>query len=68
VRGRLNLAAVEASLRHVQRLVGDPASDLSLARDPLDDRVIDNMLAGYAFVDALVAEGIDVLAMGHYSR
>jgi hypothetical protein len=48
----------------VQRLVGDPASDLGLARDPLDDRVIDNMLAGYTFVDALVAEGVDVLAMG----
>ena len=64
VRGRLNLAAVEVSLRHVQRLVEDPASDLGAARDPLDDRVVDNMLAGYAFVDALVAEGVDVMAMG----
>lgn len=64
VRGRLNLDAVETSLRHLQRLVGDPSSDLGLARDPLDDRVVDNMLAGYAFVDALVAEGVDVLALG----
>jgi hypothetical protein len=64
VRGRLNLAAVEASLRHVQRLSGHPGCELGAARDPLDDRVVDNMLAGYAFVDALVADGVDVLALG----
>ena len=38
---------------------------LSAHRDPLDDRVVDNMLAGYAFVDALVAAGTDMLALGH---
>jgi nucleoside-diphosphate-sugar epimerase len=64
VRGRLNLTAVEASLRHVQWLIGSPAGDLSTARDPLDDRVVANMLAGYALVDALVAKDVDVLAMG----
>ena len=37
---------------------------LAAHRDPLDDRVIDNMLAGYAFVDALVAAGTDVFALG----
>ena len=31
----------------------------------MDDRVVDNMLAGYAFVDALLTEGVDVFAMGH---
>jgi hypothetical protein len=40
--------------------------DLAAARDPLDDRVIDNMLAGYTFVDALVGEGIDVFTMGQH--
>ncbi len=30
---------------------------LAAHRDPLDDRVVDNMLAGYAFVDTLVADG-----------
>ena len=68
VRGRLDLAAVEASLRDVQRLVADPTGDLGAARDPLDHRVVDNLLAGYAFVDALVAEDIDVLAMGQLRR
>ena len=49
----------------MQRLVAStPPATLGAARDPLDDRVVDNMLAGYAFVDALVAEGVDVLAMG----
>ena len=33
-------------------------------RDPLDDRVVDNMLDGYAYVDALVAAGTDVFALG----
>jgi hypothetical protein len=54
---RLDLAAVEASLREVQ-------TRLPVHRDPLDDRVVENMLAGYAFVDALVAGGTDVFALG----
>jgi hypothetical protein len=37
---------------------------LAAHRDPLDDRVVENMLAGYAFVDALVADGVDVFALG----
>jgi hypothetical protein len=42
-----------------------PLTDrLSAHRDPLDDRVIDNMLAGYAFVDGLVAAATDVFALG----
>jgi hypothetical protein len=38
---------------------------LSARRDPLDDRVIENMMAGYAFVDTLVSEGVDVFARGN---
>jgi hypothetical protein len=37
---------------------------LAAHRDPLDDRVVDNMLAGYAFVDTLVTAGADVFALG----
>lgn len=37
---------------------------MSAWRDPLDDRVIDNMIEGYAFVDSLVADGIDLFALG----
>jgi hypothetical protein len=64
LRGRLNLRAVEATLRSAQCLLGDGAGDLGGVRDPMDDRVVENMVAGYAFVDALVTEGVDVLAMG----
>ena len=59
VRGRLNLPAVEVSLRRTQRLLGRPPD-----RDPLDDRVLDNLLAGYAYVDGLVATGVDPFALG----
>ena len=38
---------------------------LGVRRDPLDDRVVENMLAGYAYVDALAADGVDALALGH---
>lgn len=35
-------------------------------RDPLDERIIGNMVAGYAYIDWLVGAGIDVFAMGHH--
>jgi len=60
---RVNLPAVAAALAALQRGFHRRAEELG-ARDPIDDRVIANMLAGYAFVDALVGDGIDVLAMG----
>jgi hypothetical protein len=31
----------------------------------MSDRVLENLLAGYALVDALLAAGADVFAMGH---
>jgi hypothetical protein len=60
VHRRLDLTAIEAGLRRAQRRLEGPA-----ARDSLDDRVLDNMLAGYAHVDGLVAAGIDPFALGH---
>jgi hypothetical protein len=60
----MNLVAVDASLR---RLQGGPETGgtPSPGRDPLDARVTDNLLAGYARVDALVAGGVDAFAMGN---
>ena len=63
---RVNLATVDSSLRRLQQRFAGNVGNLAAARDPMDDRVIDNMLAGYAFVDTLVTEGVDVLAMGHH--
>lgn len=60
----MNLPAVETSLRRVQREFDRINQRLSARRDPLDDAVIDNMMAGYAFVDTLVADGIDLFALG----
>ena len=65
---RIDLIAVDASLRQLQLHFGAAVGDAVTARDPMDDRVVDNMLAGYAFVDALVADGVDVLAMGHHKH
>jgi hypothetical protein len=51
---------VEAGLRRTQAALGGPGT-----RDPLDDRVVDNLLAGYAYVDGLVAADVDPFALGH---
>lgn len=64
-RVRLNLRVIEGTLRTVQREFGEIQRALGAPRDPLSDPVIDNMLAGYALVDALLADGTDVLAMGN---
>jgi len=60
VHGRLNLPALEATLRRSQRR----GLDESDGRDPLDDRVLGNLLAGYAYVDALIDARVDAFAMG----
>jgi hypothetical protein len=60
VAARLDLPAIEVSLRRVQVAPAVTGG----ARDPLDERVLDNLLAGYARVDELVAGSVDVLAMG----
>jgi len=62
----MNLASVDTSLRRLQQHYAGDLVDLAAGRDPLDDRVIDNMMAGYTFVDTLVGEGIDVFAMGQH--
>src|SRR5262245_18133697 len=61
---RLNLAAIEVALRDLQGALASDDRQPVAARDPLDEWVIDNLLAGYAFVDVLVAEGIEVFALG----
>jgi hypothetical protein len=65
---RVNLAAVDGSLRRLQRHFIHDVGDLAAARDPMDDRVIDNLVAAYTFVDTLVAGGVNVLAMGHHKH
>jgi len=62
---RFDLAAVEGSLRRLQRELGPEADQRDVCRDPLDERVVDNLVAGYAYVDRLLADGVDVFALGN---
>lgn len=65
---RLDLAAIGASLRGLQAEFAGINQRMAAHRDPLEDRVVDNMLAGYAFVDTLVAAGTDVFALGQLKQ
>ena len=62
---RLNLKAIEASLRAVQREFPRINALLSSRRETLDDEVVENMMAGYGFVDAAIANGSDLFALGN---
>ncbi len=61
---RLDLQQIERSLLGVQRAFPEINARLHTRRDVLSDRVLNNMLAGYAFVDRLLAERVDVFALG----
>lgn len=62
---RLDLSAVEASLRAVQRDFGRINAILDVPRDPLRDEVLENLMAGYELLDSLLAAGIDAFAIGN---
>ena len=64
---RVNLEAIELSLRDLQQSFPSINQRLKDRRDELDDEVIGNILEGYAFVDAAVASGVDMFAMGNLS-
>ena len=64
--GLLNLPAIEAALRRVQREFPAINRRLSGQRYPMSDAVIENLLAGYGYVDVLVEWDIDVFAMGKH--
>jgi hypothetical protein len=62
---RLDLAAIERSLRAVQRAFGRINPTLDTPRDPLSDQVLDNLMSGYAYLNTLLASGVDPLALGN---
>ena len=43
-------------------------AQLRSPRDPMSGEVVQNMLAGYAFVDELLASGIDLFSLRHLPR
>ena len=62
---RLDLKTIEQSLRDVQREFPKINEILHSRRDPMTDAVLENMLAGYTFVDKAVADGVDLFTLRH---
>jgi hypothetical protein len=61
----LNLGAIEASLRDVQAQFPRINAILKSPRDRMDDAIVENMLAGYAAVDDLLARKIDLFSVAN---
>jgi Fic family protein len=57
---RLNLDRIEASLCAVQRDFDALNAKLLMRREPLTDQIIGNLLEGYAYVDQLLEDGVEV--------
>jgi len=62
---RLNLSAIDASLRAVQQVFERINGTLSTPRDALTDEVRANMMAGYRFVDEALGHGLDPFRFGN---
>jgi len=62
---RLDLKTIAQSLRDVQREFPKINEILHSRRDSMTDEVLENMLAGYAFVDKAVADGADLFTLRH---
>ena len=60
----LNLAAIEDALREFQLAFTSINRELDDRREPLDDEVVVNMIEGYALVNELLTERIDLFAWG----
>jgi hypothetical protein len=61
----LDLAAIHTSLRQVQENFPSINVFLKSRRDHMDDRVVDNVMAGYAMIDDMLARNVDLFSLGH---
>ncbi len=59
----LNLRAIEASLRDVQAQFPRINAILNSPRDRMDDAIVENLLAGYAAIDDLLARKVDLFSL-----
>ena len=62
---RLELQTIEKSLRDVQRVFPKINDLLHSRRDAMTDEVVENMMAGYTFIDKAISDGTDLLAPPH---
>ena len=60
-KSRLNLQAIERSLRAVQQEFPKINEKVRSRRDSMTDEVLDNMMSGYDFVDWAIADDTDLL-------
>jgi hypothetical protein len=65
---RLDLNAIERSLRLVQQDFDAVNATLDTPRDPLSDEVVSNLMLGYAQINTMLSSGIDPLTRGHTSQ
>lgn len=65
---RLNLRAIETSLRDVQEDFARINEGLSVPRDAMTDEVRENMMAGYRCIDNALAGGHDLFEFGNSKR
>jgi hypothetical protein len=61
---RLDLAAIETSLRALQVRFDKINASLDSPRDPFSDEVLGNLLSGYGYLNTLIDSNIDLLAPG----
>jgi len=59
---RLDLDRIEASLRAVQGSFDALNEKLLMRREPITDQIISNLLEGYAYVDQLLEDGVEVFS------
>jgi hypothetical protein len=64
----LDLDRIEAGLRAVEDELARINAELGLALEPLEERVITNMMDGYALVDQLARAGVDVFTPGQSAQ
>jgi len=59
---RLDIPTIAASLRAVQREFPRINAQLQSQRDSMTDAVVDNLIAGYTFIDAALHDQLDLLS------
>ncbi len=58
---RINLEAVEYYLRTVQKNFEHINDRLDMRREPMRDEIVENMLAGYRYVNTLLEQDLSML-------
>jgi len=62
---RLDLQAIETSLRELQQAFPTINALLQSRRDAMTDEVVEQMMAGYTFVDQAIADDAELLSPRH---